>query len=141
MAVIADGLRDMFLVSVGAVAMGAEKSKEMVDQLIAKGESTVGQGKQLNVELKHQAVNATSGLREDSIAAQLSVMTKEERDAFAAKVAEMAAAANEKEAANAKADAAEAAEGESAQEAEIIDVEPVVDSAADQTEPEATRGE
>lgn len=95
---ITDGFRDAFLAGVGAVALGAEKSKEFVDQLIAKGEITVEQGRQLNEELKHQAVSATSTLREESIAAQMSAMTAEERDAFAAKVAAMAAEANAKDA-------------------------------------------
>lgn len=95
---ITDGFRDAFLAGVGAVALGAEKSKELVDQLIAKGEITVEQGRQLNEELKHQAVSATATLREESIAAQMSAMTAEERDAFAAKVAAMAAEANAKDA-------------------------------------------
>ena len=95
---ITDSVRDIFLAGVGAVALGAEKSKELVDQLVAKGEITVEQGKQLNTELKHQAVTFTSTLREESIAAQMSAMTAEEREAFAAKVAAMAAEANEKEA-------------------------------------------
>ncbi|WP_241159512.1 hypothetical protein [Adlercreutzia sp. ZJ176] len=98
MSSITDGFRDAFLAGVGAVAMGAEKSKELVEQLIAKGEITVDQGRQLNEELKHQAVTVTATLREESIAAQLSAMTAQEREAFAAKVAEMAAAANAKDA-------------------------------------------
>ena len=95
---ITDSVRDIFLAGVGAMAYGAEKSKEIVDQLVAKGEITVEQGKQLNTELKHQAVSFTSTLREESIAAQMSAMTPDQRDAFAAKVAAMAAEANEKEA-------------------------------------------
>lgn len=95
---ITDGVRDIFLAGVGAVALGAEKSKELIDQLVAKGEITVEQGKQLNTELKHQAVSFTTSVREDSIAAQMSAMTPEERDAFAAKVAAMAAEANAKDA-------------------------------------------
>lgn len=114
---ITDGFRDAFLAGVGAVALGAEKSKELVDQLIAKGEITVEQGRQLNEELKHQAVSATATLREESIAAQMAAMTAEERDAFAAKVAEMAAAANAKEAPAASADASAAAEAEAEAEA------------------------
>lgn len=95
---ITDSVRDIFLAGVGAMAYGAEKSKEIVDQLVAKGEITVEQGKQLNTELKHQAVSFTSTLREESIAAQMSAMTPDQREAFAAKVAAMAAEANEKEA-------------------------------------------
>lgn len=50
---ISDDLKKIFLAGVGAVAMTAEKSKEMIDQLVTKGELTVEQGKILNEELKH----------------------------------------------------------------------------------------
>ncbi len=99
MASISDGFRDVFLAGVGAMALGAEKSKELIDQLISKGESTVDQGKELNAELTQKAAETTTALRDDLIAAHLSTMSKDERDAFAAKIAEMAAAADEKEAA------------------------------------------
>ena len=42
-----------FLAGVGAVTMGAEKSKEIVDKFVEKGKITVEQGKALNQELKH----------------------------------------------------------------------------------------
>mgnify|MGYP002802944237 CR=1 FL=1 len=48
-----DDLKKIFLAGVGAVAMTAEKSKEMIDQLVTKGELTVEHGKILNEELKH----------------------------------------------------------------------------------------
>ena len=48
-----DDLKKIFLAGVGAVAMTTEKSKEMIDQLVTKGELTVEQGKILNEELKH----------------------------------------------------------------------------------------
>jgi len=38
MTTIADGLKDVFLAGVGAMALGAEKTQELVEQLIAKGE-------------------------------------------------------------------------------------------------------
>lgn len=97
MAGITDGFKDVFLAGVGAVALGAEKSKELVDQLIAKGEITVEQGKEINAELKHRAVAATADLRDEALAVQMASMTPEERNAFAAKVAAMVAAANEQE--------------------------------------------
>ncbi len=115
MSSITDGFRDAFLAGVGAVALGAEKSKELVDQLIAKGEITVDQGKQLNEELKHHAVVATTNLREDAIASQMAAMTAEERAAFVAKVAEMAATVDAKQASAAGKADAEA-------EAEVIEV-------------------
>lgn len=89
---IAGGFKDIFLAGVGALAIGAEKSKELVDQLISKGEITVDQGKALNEELKHKAAAAATDVHEDLIAAHMAAMTPEERQAFAAKVADMVAA-------------------------------------------------
>lgn len=91
MSSITDGFKDIFLAGIGAMAMGAEKSKEIVDQLIAKGELTVEQGKQLNTELAHRAGAMTGELRDDLISARMSVMTPEERAEFVARVAELAA--------------------------------------------------
>ena len=55
MTTIADGLKDVFLAGVGAMARGAEKTQELVEQLIAKGEITVEQGKAINSEVLKQA--------------------------------------------------------------------------------------
>ena len=49
-----DGLRKVFLAGVGALATTVEKSQEIVDDLVKKGELTVEQGKALNAELKPQ---------------------------------------------------------------------------------------
>lgn len=87
---IAGGFKDIFLAGVGALAIGAEKSKDLIDQLISKGELTVEQGKELNEELKHKAADTAVDVHEDLIAAHLSTMTPEQRKAFAAKVAELA---------------------------------------------------
>ena len=57
MATLGDGFKGIFLAGIGAVAIGAEKGKELVDQLVARGEMTVEQGKQINTELKHRASN------------------------------------------------------------------------------------
>ena len=51
----ADGLKDGFLAGVGAMALGAEKTQELVEQLIAKGEITVEQGKEINSEVLKRA--------------------------------------------------------------------------------------
>ena len=50
-----DGLRKVFLAGVGALATTVEKSQEIVDDLVKKGELTVEQGKAHNAELKHKA--------------------------------------------------------------------------------------
>ena len=49
-----DGLRKVFLAGVGALATTVEKSQEIVDDLVKKGELTVEQGKTLNAGLKHK---------------------------------------------------------------------------------------
>ena len=57
-----DDLKKILLMGIGAVTTTAEKSKEMVDSLVEKGELTVEQGKVLNEELKTARVaNAISG--------------------------------------------------------------------------------
>jgi polyhydroxyalkanoate synthesis regulator phasin len=50
---ISEDLKKIFLFGVGAVAITAEKSKILIDELVEKGEITVEQGKILNEELKH----------------------------------------------------------------------------------------
>ena len=94
MATIGDGFKDIFLAGIGAMAITAEKSKELVDQLISKGELTVDQGKQINTELKHKVDTAAASVRDDLLEARMAAMTPEERTAFAAKAAELAAKAN-----------------------------------------------
>lgn len=50
---LGEGLKKILLAGVGTVAVTAEKSKEVLDELVKKGELTVEQGKVLNQELKH----------------------------------------------------------------------------------------
>ena len=50
---LSEGLKKVFLAGVGAVATTTEAAKDLVDQLVKKGELTVEQGKVLNEELKH----------------------------------------------------------------------------------------
>ena len=91
MATIGDGFKDIFLAGVGAMAITGEKATDLVSTLIAKGELTVEQGKQINTELAHKAANAAQSARFDALEARMSVMTPEEREAFAAQAAELAA--------------------------------------------------
>ena len=50
---LSDNLKKIFLAGIGAVAVTAEKSKDLLDEMVEKGELTVEQGKVLNEELKH----------------------------------------------------------------------------------------
>ena len=46
-------LEKIVLAGIGAVAITAEKAKEIVNEMIAKGELSVEQGKAINEELKY----------------------------------------------------------------------------------------
>ncbi len=50
---LGDNLKKLLLAGIGAVAVTAEKSKDVLEELVEKGELTVEQGKALNEELKH----------------------------------------------------------------------------------------
>ena len=52
---LGEGLKKVFLAGVGAVATTAEAAKDVIDNLVQKGEITVEQGKVLNEELKRSA--------------------------------------------------------------------------------------
>ena len=90
MATLSDGFKDIFLAGIGAMAITGEKTKDLVDQLISKGELTVDQGKQINTELKHKAEDVAASVRYDVLEARMAAMTPEERAAFVAKAAEFA---------------------------------------------------
>lgn len=47
-------LKNLILAGIGTVAFTYEKSAEMVDELVKKGELTVSQGRQINEELKRK---------------------------------------------------------------------------------------
>ena len=71
MATIGETLRDIMFAGIGAVAITAEKGKEVIDTLVEKGELTVDQGKQLNQELKRAASNTAQSIRENAVEARM----------------------------------------------------------------------
>ena len=85
-----EDLKKVVLAGIGAVAVTAEKSKEVVEQLVKKGELTVEQGKVLNEELKH---NVAEKLREpltvDKISKDLEKVNDEELEILKAKIEEL----------------------------------------------------
>lgn len=93
---LSEGFKDIFLAGVGAMALTTERTKDLIEQLIAKGELTVDQGKEINFELKHRVDEATSSVRYDLLEARMEAMSAKERNEFAEKVAEFAQAANAK---------------------------------------------
>lgn len=48
-----DNMKKILLAGIGAIAVTGEKSKELLDEMVKKGELTVEQGKVLNEELKY----------------------------------------------------------------------------------------
>lgn len=95
-----EGLKKIFLAGVGAVATTAETAKDVVDNLVKKGEITVEQGKVLNEELKqnvrekvkeHVSVTVVREYK-DALAA-VDHMEPEELEALKEKIAQVEKAA------------------------------------------------
>lgn len=88
---LGEGLRKIFLAGVGALAMTGEKSKELVDSLIEKGELTVDQGRELNQELTHKVKNNVATFKSDTIVDTVAAMTPAERQALIARLNDLEA--------------------------------------------------
>lgn len=82
---LTENVKKLLLLGIGAAATTAEKSKGIIDDLVKKGEITVDQGKVLNEELKRKASNKVS----DAMLNRVEKLSKEERDALKAKLAEL----------------------------------------------------
>lgn len=61
---LGDGLKKIMLAGIGALAVTGEKSQEIVEGLVKKGEITVEQGKVLNQELKHNIKSKVDDARD-----------------------------------------------------------------------------
>lgn len=89
-----DGVKKLVLMNIGAVATAADKSVEIADVLIARGERAIDEGKTLNTELSHkvaQTVKETSDKGLDALLkAHLSTLDAESRADFVARVAGIA---------------------------------------------------
>ena len=128
---LGEGLKKILLVGIGTAAVTAEKSKEILDELVRKGELTVEQGKVLNQELKHNIKstvktaadsvkeNAARKNEQEELKATISKLTPEQLAAVKAQIESMQA-----EAAREKEEAAETAE------------EPVEEAAPEAAEPD-----
>lgn len=98
---LGDGLKNILLAGVGAVATTAEKSKEIVDQLVEKGELTVEQGKVMNEELRRNikekvkdnvtVVMKEDAVKADAVVASMDAMSAEELQAIKDKLAQLEA--------------------------------------------------
>ena len=84
---LGDGLKKLVLMGIGAAALTAEKSQQIVDELVKRGEITVEQGKELNQELKRNVKKSF-----DDIAAEAEVKKAEaekEADSLEKKISDM----------------------------------------------------
>ena len=107
---LGEGLKKILLVGIGTAAVTAEKSKEILDELVKKGELTVEQGKVLNQELKHNikstvktaadSVKESAARKNDQeeLKATISRLTPEQLAAVKAQIERMQAEAAEEKA-------------------------------------------
>ena len=63
---MSDGLKKVILAGIGAMAVTAEKSKDILDELVKRGELTVEQRKILNQELKHNIKETIKERKEET---------------------------------------------------------------------------
>lgn len=90
---ITEGIKKVFLAGVGAVATTGEAAKNLIDNLVEKGELTVEQGKVLNEEFKketkekmtrHVTVNVVNEFRD--VFSSVDKMSKEELEELKARL-------------------------------------------------------
>lgn len=121
---LGSGLKKVLLAGIGAVAVTGEKSKELLDEMVKKGELTVEQGKALNEELKH---NIKSTVKEkvnvkvktsspEELDELLDKMTPEQRALLKQRIDEMEKKQEEFEAAETVEDVADESVCEDAEE-------------------------
>lgn len=106
---ISEDLKKLFLFGIGAMAITAEKSKILIDELVEKGSITLEQGKILNEELKHNiketikenvtvnVVKPEAPPTVDSVMTGLDKMTPEEIQKIKEKIDKMSQEPMEKE--------------------------------------------
>ena len=94
---LGETFQNIFLAGVGALSIGGEKAKEVLDDLVERGQVTVEQGRKINEELKHKAKDGATKIREDSIRAYVASLTPEERTEFTEQMARIAREMDEKE--------------------------------------------
>ena len=62
---LSEDMKKIVLLGVGAAALTAEKSKELIEELVKKGELSIEQGKVLNEELKHRIQAKVSDAKDE----------------------------------------------------------------------------
>ena len=128
---LGEGLKKILLAGIGTAAVTAEKSKEILDELVKKGELTVEQGKVLNQELKHN-IKSTVKTAADSV--KESAARKNEQEELKATISKLTPEQLAAVKARIESMQAEAA----AKEEEVPVAEPVEDAATETVEEEKT---
>ena len=72
---LGEDLKKIMLAGIGAVAVTSEKSMELIDDLVKKGQVTVEQGKELNEELKRNIKTKVQDTINEHV--NVTVVTKE----------------------------------------------------------------
>ena len=119
---LGEGIKKLLLAGIGTAAVTAEKSKEVLDELVKKGELTVEQGKVLNQELKHNIkesvkknVNVTlKPSNPDELKDVLNKMTQDQLEALKEQISQMQAKDVDAEGAKEEPEEAKEAEAEEA---------------------------
>ena len=90
---LSEGLKTVFLAGVGAVAVTGEKSKQLIDDLVKRGELTVEEGKTLNQDLTKKFNERAEGFKPEKLTQSIrdviynvEKMTQDERDALRSKL-------------------------------------------------------
>lgn len=87
---LSEDLKKGLLAGIGVAAVTVEKSKEVVDELVKKGELTVEQGKALNEELKHNlAKKMEKPVSVEKISKDLEEIKPEDLEILKAKIEEL----------------------------------------------------
>ena len=91
---VSEDMKKIMLAGIGAVATTVEKSQDLVDKLIEKGELTVEQGKAINEELKRKKKSEDLEQKQETekataIIEQLENLSEEELAAVKKKLSEM----------------------------------------------------
>ena len=87
--ILSDGVKKIFLAGIGAVATTAEKSQEVLNDLVSRGEISLEQGKALNEELKRTIKGDNAATPEDKAEKIVGGLSKEELKALQEKLAAM----------------------------------------------------
>ena len=109
---LGEGLKKILLVGIGTAAVTAEKSKEILDELVKKGELTVEQGKTAADSVKESAARKND---QEELKATISRLTPEQLAAVKAQIERMQAEAAEEKAETAEEPAEEAVQEASAE--------------------------